>query len=49
MNKQKMIDLLFEMMDILIDVKMPAEERLLKLYDAVVRAMDVAGVLEKKV
>lgn len=42
-----MIELLFEMMDILVDLNTPVEERLLKLYDAVVKALDVAGVLEK--
>jgi hypothetical protein len=48
MNKQRMIELLFEMMDILVDKDMPADQKVLKLYDAVVEAMDITGVLEKK-
>jgi hypothetical protein len=48
MNKTRMIELLFEMMEILTDKDMPAEQKILQLYDSVVQAMDIAGVLEKK-
>ena len=48
MNKQRMIEILFDMMEILVDTTTTPELKLRLLYALVVEAMDIAGVLEKK-
>jgi len=48
MNKQRLIEVLFDMMEILVDVKMESADKFQRLYVLLTEAMDIAGVLEKK-
>lgn len=48
MNKQRLIDIMFEMLEVLTSDKIAPDTRLLKLYTLVTDAMDVLGVLENK-
>jgi len=48
MNKQRLIEVLFEMMIVLTDTVLNSTDKLNSLYTLLTEAMDIAGVLEKK-